>query len=417
MRVLILSQYYAPEPIPKPHELAVGLKNLGHDVSSITAIPNYPYDKIYPGYKFRLWQRETLDGIRILRLPLVPDHSRSALRRILNYTSFTASTSLLGPLANIKADVMYVWHPPLTIGLSAWVISAMKRIPFVYGVHDLWPEAIAATGISSNKTLMNGLRSLERFIYQRAFAITVVSPGFKENLIRKGVPADKIEVFTDWANESVYRPVPPDPVLATETGMAGRFNVLFGGNMGPAQGLETVIHAAERLSQFPKIQFMFAGDGIDKSRLEGLVQKKGVANVKFLGRQPAEQMPNLYALSDVLLAHFKQDPLFEISIPSKIFAYMACQRPVLMAGKGDAANLIQASGAGATCEGENPEALAQAVLTLYHMSHQERAAMGEASRRTFLEHYSQKVLLQRHEALLSQVAAHNRQPLDNLGKQ
>ena len=326
------------------------------------------------------------------------------MRRILNYASFTASASLFGSLANIKADVMYVWHPPLTIGLSAWIISAMKRIPFVYGVHDLWPEAIAATGISNNEMLMNSLRSLERFVYKRSSAITVVSPGFKKNLIGKGVPADKINVLSDWANESIYRPVPPDPVLASETGMAGRFNVLFGGNMGAAQALETVIDAAQRLSQHPHIQFVFVGDGMDKPRLESLVLGKGLNNVRFLDRQPVEQMPHLYALSDVLLAHYKKDPLFEISVPGKLTAYLGCQRPVLMASEGDAADLVNSAKAGVTCPAENSQALAESVLTLYHMSAEQRSEMGKAGRQAFLEQYSRVVLLKRHEELLSQVA-------------
>jgi colanic acid biosynthesis glycosyl transferase WcaI len=408
MRILVLSQLYAPEPIPKPHELAMGLAEKGHEVSAITAIPNYPYDHFYPGYHLRPWQWELRDGIRILRLPLIPDHSQSAKRRILNYASFMAASSLLGPWGSGRADVMYVWHPPLTIGVSAWTIGLLRRIPFVYGVHDLWPEAIAATGISRNQMLFKGLRKLESFVYRRAAAISVVSPGYKSNLISKGVPADKIHVFTDWANESIYRPVPADQALAEEMGMAGRFNVLFGGNMGPAQALETVIHTAQRLSHLPGIQFVFAGDGMDQPKLEALAREQGLTNVRFLGRQPAERMPYLYALSDVLLAHFKKDPLFEISVPGKLFAYMACQRLVLMASDGDAADIVKAAGAGINCPAEDPDALAQAVLKLYQMPPDKRAEMGVSARQAFLRQYSRELLLQRHEELLGQVAGRSR---------
>jgi colanic acid biosynthesis glycosyl transferase WcaI len=418
MRILVLSQFYDPEPVSFPHDLAMGLLEKGHKVSAITAIPNYPYDHFYPGYRLRPWQREVRDGIPVLRLPLIPDHSRSARRRILNYASFMATSSLLGPFGSGRADVMYVWHPPLTMGVSASTIGLLRRIPFVYAVYDLWPEAVAATGISNNQVLFKALRRLESFVYRRAAAIIAISPGFKRNLISKGVPADKIHVFNHWANDSIYRPVPPDQSLAEEVGMAGLFNVFFGGNIGLAQALETVVHTAQRLSHLPDIQFLFAGDGMDKPRLEALAQEQGLTNVRFLGRQPEERMPYLYALSDVLLAHFKKDPLFEISVPGKLFAYLACQRPILMASEGDAADIVNAAGAGVTCPAEDPDALARAVLKLYQMSPDQRAEMGAAARQAFLRQYFRGVLLQRHEELLSQVAgratgvgAHGRAPL------
>ena len=404
MRILVLSQYYAPEPIPKPHELAVGLAERGHQVVSITTFPNYPFGSLYADYPLRPWRWETMDGVRVLRLPIIPDHSRSSIRRILNYSSFMAATSVLGPLGSGPIDVMYVWHPPLTIGLSAWIIGLMRHSPFVYGVHDIWPEAAVATGMIRSRTIVKVLSRLEGFVYRRASAIGVVSPGFKRNLMGKGVPPDKVHVLTDWANEDIYRPVPPDAALAEETGMAGRFNVLFGGNIGLAQALDTVIETAQRLSHIPDIQFVFVGGGVDVARLEALTREKGLANVRFLGRQPAEKMPYLYALADVLLAHFKRDPLFEISVPGKVFAYLACQRPVLMASEGDAADLVKAAGAGLACGAEDPDALARAVLEFYRMSPESRAELGVAGRRAFLQQYSRNVLVQRHEELLLQVA-------------
>ena len=404
MRILILSQFYEPEPIPKPHELAVALVARGHRVRVITGFPNYPHGTLYPRYKLRPWKWESRDGVSIIRIPLVPDHSRSSVRRVLNYGSFMASAGLLGPMTTASADVMYVWHPPLTVGVAAWIIGMARRIPFVYGVHDLWPEAIAATGMVKSERVLRLLGRLERFVYRRASTIAVVSPGFKRNLESKGVPPEKVHVLPDWADESIYRPVPPSDSLAEETGMARRFNVLFGGNMGLAQALHSVVDAAQILSQVPDIQFVFAGDGVDRVRLENMVNERGIGNVRFLGRQPPEQMPHLYALSDVLLAHFKRDPLFEISIPGKVFAYMACQRPVLMASEGDAAEIVRSAGAGMTCPAEDPEALAGSVLSLYHMDPQSRARMGESGRRAFLQQYSRDILVRRHEELLHQVA-------------
>ena len=408
MRILIHSYFYAPEPIPKPHELAVSLAERGHQVRVITSFPSYPYGALYEGYHLRPWKWETLDGISVLRLPLIVDHSRSSMRRILSYTSFMLSSCFMGPWGSGPADAMYVCHPPLSVGISAWTIGLMRRIPFVYGVHDLWPEAILATGMVKSRRVIDGLRRLERFVYRRASAIAVVSPGYRENLIGKGVPPEKVSVLTDWANESIYKPVEPDPELAQELGMAGRFNVLFGGNMGLAQALGTVVETAQLLSTHPQIQFLFAGDGVHREALESMVAERGLTNVRFLGRQPSSSMPHIYALSDVLLAHFKRDPLFEISIPAKIFAYMACQRPVLMASDGDAAEMVKNAGAGISCPAEDPQAMARAVLDLYQMAPGRKLDMGAAGRLAFLEKYSREVLVQRHEDLLLQVAGKSR---------
>ena len=404
MRILIHSYFYHPEPIWMPHELAVSLARRGHQVKAITGFPSYPQGELYDGYKQRPWRRETIDGIPVLRLPLMVDHSRSSLRRIMSYGSFMASSCAMGPLGAGPADVMYVSHPPLSMGVSAWTIGLMRRIPFVYAVNDLWPEAILATGMVRSSKIIAGLRWLERFVYKRAAAIITVSPGYRDNLVGKGVPPEKISVMTNWANEEIYRPVDADPALARELGMAGRFNVVFGGNMGLAQNLETVVEAADLLKSQGDIQFLFAGDGVGRDPLEGMVRERKLDNVRFLGMQPAIQMPHIYALSDVLLAHYKRDPLFEISIPAKIFSYMACQRPVLMASAGNAADLVEAAGAGITCSAEEPQAMAQAVLELYNMSLEERSALGAAGRQAFLEDHSREVLVGRHEELLTEVA-------------
>lgn len=403
MRILILSQWYPPEPASIPHAMACDLIKRGHQVLSITGFPNYPSGKIYPGYRQRLWQREEINGVPVLRLPLYPDRSRAGVRRALNFLSFAASTSLLGPILSGSADVMWVYHPPLTIGLPAWWIGLLRRVPFVYEIQDMWPETLVATGMMRSRIALATLDRLARFIYARAAAITVISPGFKRNLITKGVPADKIHVIPNWADEDLYRPVPPDPVLATEHDLAGRFNVVYAGNMGFAQRLDTVIEAAQQLSDLPEVQFVFIGDGVDEARLRRMVVQRQISNVQFLGRQPAERMPHFFALADVLLVHLKRDPLFEITIPSKTLAYMACGRPILMAVAGDAADVVRDASAGLTCAPQDPKALADAVRILYATSVDERKRMGQAGREAFLNHYTRRVLMDRYEILFRDI--------------
>lgn len=401
MRVLILSQFYKPEPVFKPHELAEGLQERGHQVTVLTGFPNYPYGTLYEGYRLRPWHVETVSGVRVIRLHLYPDHSRSPVRRILNYSSFCMSASILGPILCGPVDVMYVRHPPLTVGVAAWILSLARHIPFIYAVHDLWPESIVAAGMLTNRRLISLLERMECFIYRRADAIGVASPGFIGHLQRKGVPRGKIQLLTDWADEQVYRPVSPDPSLAEELGMAGRFNVVFGGQLGIAQGLDTLIDAWEFLRPHENIQLVIVGDGVEKRRLEAVVAVRGLRNVRFLGRLPSDKMPTIYAMADVLLVHLIANPIFRMSVPGKTYAYMGCGKPLLMAVDGVAAEMIRSANAGLTCPSEDPQAIARAVLQFFHLPQKMREAMGANAREAFLKQYSQSVVLEKHERLLA----------------
>ncbi len=404
MRIAILTQHYPPEPIPKPHEMARGLTERGHEVLVITAFPYYPGGKLYPGTRLQLRQWDARDGIRILRLPLYPDHSRSPVRRTVNYGSFAVSAAMLGTLLSGPVDAMWVEQPPLTIGLAAWILGRVRRAPFLYSVNDLWPESVEATGMVRSRTVLRWMSRLERFVYRRAAAIVVISPGVKENLVSKDVPPEKVHVIPHWADESLYRPVARDPFLARELGMAGRFNVVFAGQLGLAQGLDVVLGAAAEMADLPELQFVLVGDGTDAARLRRTASERGLRNVRFLGWQPAEQMPSIFAVSDVLLVHLLDEPLFRITIPSKTTAYMACARPVLMAIAGDAADLIERTDAGITCQPGDGKALAEAVRRLYTMSPEARERMGRAGREAFLTSYSRGVLMDRYEKLLVEMA-------------
>ena len=407
MRILFLSQWYIPEPDIKVHLLAQDLAARGHQVTSITAFPNYPQGRIYPGYHQRLWQWENLDGVRVLRLPLYPDHSRAKMRRMMNYFSFAASASVLGPALCGPADVMWVYHPPLTVGIPAWWIGLLRRVPFIYEIQDMWPETVAATGMISNGQIIRWLGKLARFVYRRTAAITVISPCFKQNLIAKGVPAAKIHVIPNWADEENYRPVPPDPALAERHKLKDRFNVIYGGNLGAAQAMENVLAAAALLRDLPKVQFVLIGDGVDTAALQRQAAEQKLDNVEFIPRQPVEQMPHFFALADLLLIHLNRDPLFEITIPGKTIAYLACGRPILGVVSGDTADVIRRAGAGTICPQGDPAALASSVRAFYAMSPHEREAMGQAGRQAFLANYTRQILVERYEKLFQDVATRN----------
>jgi glycosyltransferase involved in cell wall biosynthesis len=296
---------------------------------------------------------------------------------------------------------MFVFHPPLTVGVPALWLSMLRHIPFVFEVQDMWPETLLTTGMANSRLLYRGVGALAKRVYKSAAAITVISPGFKRNLIEKGVPAGKIHVIPNWVDDALYRPLHPDPKLKRESGMEGRFNVIFAGNMGPAQALRTVLDAAQLLQDLPDVQFVFIGDGIQLPELQARVEKAKLRNVRFLERQPAERMAEYFALADVLLVHLKRDPLFDITIPSKTQAYLACGKPILMATGGDAAEIVRTAGAGLLCPSENPTAMAEKVRQFYSMPSAQLHEMGERSRKAFLEQFSQEALLERLEQLLA----------------
>jgi colanic acid biosynthesis glycosyl transferase WcaI len=400
VRVVILSQYYDPEPVPKLGDLARGMTERGHQVTVVTGFPNYPNGTLYPGYSIRPWSVEVVDGIRIVRLALYPDHSRSTARRIANYVSFGLSASILGPWLAGAADVIYVWHPPLTIGMAALAISMVRRAPVVYAVHDLWPEMAVAAGMLKQGVAVRMLELFERFVYRRAAVVGVVSPAFVDHLMVKGVPKGKIEVLTDWVDDSMYRPVRKDSNLSDQLGMTDKFNVVFAGQLGAAQHLETVLEAARLLESRPEVQFLLVGDGVELAGLQQKAAEMHLKNVRFAGRFPVAEMPSIYALADVLLVHLKADSAFEMSIPGKTYTYMACSKPVLVAAAGVTADLIRNASAGLTCAPDDPQALAETVIRFVEMPSDERARMGDAGRHTVVTTYARSILLDKHERVL-----------------
>ena len=406
MRILILSQWYMPEPALLLQELAQTLLARGHEVTVLTGFPNYPSGKLYPGYHLRLFQRETLNGVPVARVPLYCNHSHSGVMRVINYASFALSAAALGPWVVEKPDIIFVYHPPLTIGIPAFVLGRLWRIPFVYQIQDMWPETLSATDMVSKAWVLETVGAFARWVYARAAAICVISPGFRQNLIDKSVPSARIYLTPNWIDPETYPIVEPDPELARELGLADHFNVMFAGNLGEAQGLDKVLEAARLCQDTPQVQFVFVGSGVAESRLKEIARQQELTNVLFLGRYPVERMPALYALADVLLIHLKDDPLFRITIPSKTYAYLASGKPILAAVAGDTAQLVTEAGAGIACVPEDPEQLVAAIRTLLTLPPQKLVEMGQRGRRAAETVYSRERAVTQIESVLIQVAAH-----------
>lgn len=403
MRILIICQWYLPEPAHIIHELAQTLADSGHDITALTGFPNYPTGKIYPGYKLRPWQKEKIDDVQVVRVPLYPEHSRSGILRALYYISFALSASILGVWLIRKPDIIFVYHPPLTVAIPAWILSRLWRIPFVYQVQDMWPESLAATGMLNNKTALDYVRRAADIVYRKAKLIYVISPGFRKNLLSKDVPDSKIKVVSNWVDTDFYYPAERDEDLARELDLDGRFNIMFAGNIGEAQGLETVIEAAKLVRDLPKIQFVLVGDGTARPMLEQMIADHALTNVLLLGRYPADKMSTLYALSDVLLIHLKNNPLFRITIPHKTFSYMASGKPIIAALAGDAADVVTSAGCGLSCNAEDPIAVAELARQFYNMPQGKRIRIGELGRQNACQFYQRGSLVGQIEEGLQEV--------------
>ena len=355
MRIAYVTQWFEPEPnIVKGVAFVRALEAAGHEVTVVTGFPNYPTGRLYPGYRLRLIQHEMLDGVRVVRLPLYPSHDRSSLRRSLNYLSFFVSAFVYLLLRRSKFDLAYVYHPPITVGLAA----ALARVPFVLDVQDLWPDTIAATGMAGSSRLVAPVGACCRFVYRRAASIVVQSEGMKRALIDRGVPDTKLTVIRNWARAEL-RPTPPP------SAEKGPFTLVYGGNLGRAQQLGNLIDAAAILeAQRPGIRIELFGSGVDEPELRHEAASRGLRNIRFAGRVPESDIAHRFAAADALLLHLGDDPLFDITIPSKTQDYLASGRPIVAAVNGETAQILRQSGAAIVVPPGNPKALAGAIVEM-----------------------------------------------------
>ncbi len=400
MRILIISQWCYPEPDIKSLVLARKLRDRGHTVCVLTGFPNYPEGKIYPGYRMRIFQYEVIDGVLVMRVPLYPSHDRNPIRRALNYISFALSAGILGTLFVPNCDVAYVYHPPASVGWAAWFIKSLRRIPFVYDIQDLWPDTVSQSDMMRSSFLNRLLGYYCLWVYRTAAHIVVQSPGFKKTLEYRGVAGDKISVIYNWCDESAIRPIAADMRLSKELNMAEKFNIVFAGNMGKAQGLDIVIKAAGLLQDLRDIQFVLIGDGTEVCRLKEEVNACSITNVIFLARRPMATISSVLNLADVLLVHLVNDTLFRITIPSKTQAYMRMGQPILMGVAGDAAEIIKRFNAGICFNPSDHKSLADAVRQLYAMSPDEREIMGRNGSIGYEREMSLDVGVTKMEAIL-----------------
>lgn len=387
MRILYLTQWFDPEPAFKGADFVAAIAARGHNVEVATAFPNYPGGKVYPGYRIRPYARHTLCGFTVHRLCLFPSHDRSSLGRMANYLSFFMSALVFGLWRGRRYDAVYVYHPPITPGLAAALFCMIHRKPMVIEIQDLWPDSVIASGMAGGR-IEHVLRVLCNFVYRRASHIISQSDGMRTQLINRGVPRDKLTRIFNW---STYQPAAncETPVGAGMLlpAFEGRFNLVYGGNLGQAQGLAAVIKAASEARKLcPELHLHLFGHGIETDMLKELAKQIAPGGVTFHGLIDRAGMDRVFDQADVLVMHLKDDPLYDITLPSKMQHYLACGKPIIAGVQGEAAMLLQHSGAAKVCRPGDAAQMASAMVELAKMPTPQRAYLGESGKRFYDTH-------------------------------
>lgn len=406
MKILLVTQYYWPENF-LINDLVLLLLKRGIQVTVLTGRPNYPDGRVFRGYEASGLQTEWSRGVLIYRLPIIPRGRRSAFKLMLNYLSFIAMGWYMGKrsVKYVDYDLVFVYAPsPLLQALPAIGLARSRRVPLVVWVQDLWPESLSATGYIKNRWLLGLVARLVRRIYRASDRILVQSRAFVPPVAALTDDPAKIAYYPN-----LYQPVEPEKIdasaraLANE--MAAYFSVVFAGNLGSAQSLDTIVEAARLLLPHLDIRIVLVGSGSLSDWLAEQVAEHGLTNLILTGRFEASQMPLFFQTAHALLVSLKPDPTFGMTVPSKVQAYLAAGRPILAALDGEGAKIIQEAGAGLCGPAGDARALADNILRLRDMPAQERAQMGQQAKAYFEEHFAPDALADKLAEHFSQLHA------------
>lgn len=369
MHILFISDNFPPEvnaPASRTFEHAREWVRYGHRVTVITGFPNFPTGKVFEGYQNKRVGYEIQDGIEVIRVWTYITANSGFLKRSLDYFSFML-TSFFASFRVSAPDVVIGTSPQFFSACSAYMISRMRKIPFVFELRDLWPASIEAVGAMQQNPVLEVFERLELFLYRKASLIISVTQAFKKDLTRRGVDPAKIQVVLNGIDPSRFSPRPKDEVLVDQLGLGGAFVAGYIGTHGMAHGLDTLLEAASILQREPsgrRIRILFLGDGAEKSRLKERAATLGLNNVLFLDTVQKEEVARYWSILDVSLIHLKDNPVFETVIPSKIFESMGMGLPILLGVKGEAAEIVEREQAGLVVPPQNAERMAEALLQL-----------------------------------------------------
>lgn len=365
--ILFLTENFPPETnaaATRVFERACYWVEAGHAVTVVTCAPNFPEGRLFPGYRNRWRQVESMEGMRVVRVKTFIAANAGVVRRTLDFLSFM-STGFLAALFERRPDVVVATSPQFFTAVAGWGVAACRRRPFVFELGDLWPASIAAVGALPDGAVLRALERLELFLYRRAAAVVTLTEAFKSDLVARGIPPGKIVPVRNGVDLRRYAPRPRDEALAASWGLGPAFTVGYVGTHGLAHGLRNVLDAADILRDEHAIRFLLVGSGAERDALVREARDRGLRNVVLAPPQPKERMPSVWSLCDVALIHLRDAPVFADVIPSKMFEAMAMGLPLLLAlPTGEATRLAEAEGAGCAVLPEDPGALSDAVLRL-----------------------------------------------------
>jgi len=401
----MISHYYPPEigaPQARLSEMAQEWAKAGHDVTVLTGFPNHPTGVIPANYKHRSFSKEIMEGVKVWRHWLYATPNKGFLKKVICHLSFMISVVLLSLFRGSKPDIIIVSSPTFFSVVSAWFMSKVRNVPFIFEVRDLWPGIFVELGVLKNKWVICFLEKLEMFFYKEAWKVVVVTHGFKKNITDRGIPAEKIHVITNGVNLSFFEQrqgqAEKAEGLRKKLGFTkDQFIVLYIGAHGISHALSSVLEAAD-LCEDKAIQFLFVGEGAEK---QDLIDKKdylNLANVHFSPGVPREEVPTYYHLADACLVPLRNIECFETFIPSKMFEIMACGRPIIGSLKGESARILEKSGGAVVTAPENSKKLLAAIKQV-----QVDPKLGSRGYEFVRENYNREKLASDYINLLSKV--------------
>ena len=406
MYILIVTPHFYPENF-RINDFAKAFIEKGHNITVLTATPDYPEGKIYKGYGIFKRSKELWEGINIYRAPVITRGKGKKGRLFLNYLSFIISGSVYAIfLKRKKIDLIFVFEPsPITIGIPAIVIKKLRKIPLIFWVLDLWPESVSAAGNLKTNLVPKLLIPVVRFIYRNCDRILVSSKAFISSIIDKGIEEEKISYFPQWA-ENIFKPIMPGKKLPVE--LPEGFKIIFAGNIGEAQDFEAILSAAELLRDYKDIHWIILGEGRRSDFVKRQVElKKLEQTFHLLGKFPLELMPEFYARANALFLSLKDEYIFSLTVPAKLQSYLACGRPVLTMFNGEGSSIVNQANAGLTCGSGDFNALAKNILKMHSMEKNELEKFGSNGREFYLKYFEREMLLNKIESIFNSIMSKN----------
>ncbi|HQB20559.1 MAG TPA: glycosyltransferase family 4 protein [Bacteroidales bacterium] len=374
-RILLVTQYFYPENF-KSNDLAFEMSARGYKVHVLTGIPNYPTGKYYKGYSLFKRRKEVINNVVIYRSALIARGKGGGGRLFVNYLSWAFCSSFRALFLALihRYDLIIVHAPsPITQGIPAIIIKRIQKIPLYFWIMDLWPESLVSAGNINNKWILNRVNTLVKWIYKNSDKLLITSMGFKKSILSKGNFEDKIVYFPNWGED----------VLLTQNTfniplLPHGFRLMFAGNIGEAQDFESILQAALLLKENKNIHWVILGDGRKKAYVEDFIKKNSLeSTLHLLGKYPLETMPNFFEKADVMLVTLKDEPIFNLTVPAKIQAYMAAKKPIIAMINGEGKEIIRNADCGFSVSAGDYKALAELVKEVSSMDKEILKRKGE----------------------------------------